>query len=530
MHNFETTGRTPPSELPPPVAAHSPAYYADKELLTYEQESLLGKLRARGVTQVKTALEIEFVPDEAAPPDSGARLPDGRHYWEARKQAILDEYAQRIASARDVPAQATLQQEAALIRDVFGPRETLYYDLVHDKEVAGLLVPQSRVLSYDPVKKKTSYEDARGVFEIRMRPMDARKLERAHATVVNTLEHLLARYDLQKNENYTYHYNFSLWQGDKNLNDPCQPEFKTVTPHIMQGVARALHEAEPALYTKEEMKAERLPSFTLGPARLQSLRVVGEGELGRAELRLSDDNHLHNFTLLNVLVMAGALHGLKQAQAEAPGPAEVAVRRKAVFRAKSEDAFPIAHVLGGMTVRDDGSVIVPAPYLRNIEEKLPVFARSLGLISGTARRLSVSEQGRLTGKIFELFNGVHIEDSGGKARLRWPKVKGIADDRLAALSAQIESVGGLMPTLELSPGFPSTTRSLTPGDRIGERVLHMENNTALCEGCSREFLDDMRAALRALLGDPSVTAEKNYSKYAHPPAHYRAPDSVVSRT
>jgi hypothetical protein len=492
------------------LASGSAAFYMKQGAIAKEQETLLHTLKSKGIGAMNVALEIEIVLNEDPMPGT-PRDATGKRHWERRKQDFLNAVDERIKNAKDKPEADSLNEQRAIISR-FNARETLFHDLIHDKEVVPLIHPVP--LRYYPDKQALSYYDNKDVFELRMIPLDARQTAAIHRTLIHRLESLMAEYNISRANEFVYHYNVSFEKDGKNVLDPKHPAYTTTGKALLQGIAQVKSEAAAMFYKPDTLLLSRLPNVSMGPARKMALRLAGSGQEARLEIPLEADDQLHDFGLINMVLAAGALHGISN-----PPPVntyeQVEMKRRGFFKTPSYDAWYVTHVLNGMTIEPGGNITLFEPYTR---DNVNILAPILGLppIKGTGKRETFAKK-QQEETVVEFFKHVRITEEHGKPKVHWPKNSGVSPDIIRWLEAQIEGVD-MVPVLSLQPGLVTVAISPTPSERRGEYIARLEQSQVLNTQLTPDTMQDLVESLSALHEKPSTLAAANARRVLAAPA------------
>lgn len=487
------------------VAKKSFTYTLDDTLLRSEEMRLRDALKEHGVTALKAGLEVELVLEEMPPPDSMSKDEHGIMHWEHRKQQFIHQQQNAIAKTEDTAERRRLEEELSLMQG-FNARETLFHELIHDPEVSAVITPIP--LTQLPGQAAIAYYDYRDKLELSTRLLDARDMQGVHDVIVHKIDALMAEYDLQKQCEMCFHYNFSFWNGETNLFDPLRFDEQPIALELARGVARVLHDSPVAFYTAEQMRESPIPGISLGPSRAMHMRMAGSGADARCELRLGVgsgvDEALHDFTFLSVLLMAGAKYGLETAEQDKKQERTPILKRRGAFSYATPDAAYVAHVLNGLTIHEDGTAECYAPYVQSIAH---ILGRVLDMLPRRYNEYTLPEDKKeaLGEKLITFFNGIRIEENNGSQTLAWPPNRNIPKHAQVWLKENI-TLDALMPALVLDIPYPMLTATRNPSQKPTEYAMRMRESAALARVLSPEFRADLSDTLSSTFDLPFSAA------------------------
>lgn len=192
---------------------HQPGTWELQEKIAPEVESLLARLKAQGVGQVRIGQELEFgLAEEPV---------DGFTHWQDVKASVIRQLQFEIAAANE-ENRGRLEAKLAEVTEL-NAREILMYDMIElDESTSGILEPL-----FGRTRDGDGYYDGQNCLELKINHCDASEYSQKQQIVLQTLIRKAKEYGLPLNSPPTSHLNFSFWDEQGNIMHPSHPEYTT---------------------------------------------------------------------------------------------------------------------------------------------------------------------------------------------------------------------------------------------------------------------------------------------------------------
>jgi len=342
--------------FPYPVL-QKPYTWSLAEKISCELESQVDRLQEHGIDTL-VGLEMEFSMSEEP-------IATFDHWISVKNDILLQLYESAELAESEDEYQLILDKIHQVQK--FNAREVLMYDLIE----CDLRTRDIFESLFGINRDGQGYYDARGVLELKFKPVDPQTALFNRVKVLEILFEKAAEYGLVLDSLPSFHVNISFWDENGNIFDDSHPDFFTKGKALVEGIAKAFYDNIFVLLNKSEINSDELRDFEISVHRMSLLRYSSD----RIEVRPSVHGSLQDPNIIIATFLAGALYGLSNQEKDELLKAHEVI--SPVVHHESGLLKVFSHVLSNSTIDEHGFLTVNEEYVR---DHIQTLEYELGLV------------------------------------------------------------------------------------------------------------------------------------------------------